>query len=188
MLAIQLQCTILGLLQLRGWQKQACREAASLPAEGPRGKPPLEQCRCQRERLSLPNHWALLTWPGNHAIRGNLSASLWRPLSPPPCPHRNAQSHTPGPARWPCQVPKKAGRNAWGQEKKCPQAQLIRHWARSCPFSLNSPVGFCVADTLGAHLGKYFYRIKSHVVINNELTQNACGFIPSCIITPKRPN
>lgn len=53
-------------------------------------------------------------------------------------------------------------------------------------FFSESPVGFCVADTLGAHLGKYFYRIKSHVVINNELTQNACGFVPFCIITPKR--
>ena len=49
-------------------------------------------------------------------------------------------------------------------------------------FLFWTPVGFCVASTLGAHLGKYFY----HVVINNELTLNACGFVLSRIVTPKR--
>lgn len=63
MLATHLQHTTLGLLQLRGWWKQDRREAASLPAEGPRGKPPSDQHRGQRERPPLPNHWALLTWP-----------------------------------------------------------------------------------------------------------------------------
>lgn len=108
----------------------------------------LTACRGAQRKTSLrtdasgKDRHSLITelyLPGQrrHDIRGNLSASVWRPLSLPPCPYRNALSYTPGPARWPGQVPKKVGRNARGQEKKCPQAQLIQHRARSWPFSLN---------------------------------------------------